>query len=134
MDKTSVKVEFTIIGDELIPKNATEKLKITPNQFWQEGEDIKGRQIKRKDTCWSINTGYEESNDINEQLFKIVGLLQDKKNILKELKSIHNLEYIFAIVVNIENNEKPEMYFNREFIKFANDIDAEFYIDMYIYS
>lgn len=44
-----------------------------------------------------------------------------------------NLEYIFGIVVNVENNEKPAMYFNIKFIEFANNINAEFYIDLYVY-
>lgn len=134
MDKTNVMVEFVMIGDKLDSNDVTEKLRIIPTKFWKKGDDIEGRKIKRVDTIWSINTEYEESYDINEQLFEMVGLIKDKKAILKELKSIYDLEYIFSIVINIYDNEKPVMYFNRDFVKFTNDIEAEFYIDMYIYS
>lgn len=53
--------------------------------------------------------------------------------LLKKLEMESNLEYIFGIVVNVENNEKPAMYFNIKFIEFANHINAEFYIDLYVY-
>lgn len=133
MDKTNVMVEFVIIGDRFDPCMITEKLKIKPDQYWVKGDSIQGRdaRVKRKDTSWIISTGYEESLDINEQLERIVELIKDKSIILKELERGFNLEYIFGIVVNIENNEKPAMYFNRDFIGFANEINAEFYIDLY---
>lgn len=135
MNKTNVMVEFTIVGDEFDPHLITEKLKIKPTQYWIKGEQVRGRneKIKRKETSWIISTGYEESLDINEQLEKIVELIKDKKTILKKLEMESNLEYIFGIVVNVENNEKPAMYFNRKFIEFANNINAEFYIDLYVY-
>lgn len=133
MDRTNVMVEFIIIGEEFDPNFVTEKLNIEPDEFWVKGDAIKGRNIKRKDTTWSINTGYEESLDISEQLEKIINLINGKKNILKELKIEYNLEYVFGIVVNVEDNQKPSMYFNNMFIEFVNDIKAEFYIDLYIY-
>lgn len=134
MDKTNVMVEFIMSGDKLDSNGVTEKLKIKPSKSWKKGEDIEGRKIKRIDSCWIINTNYEETYDINEQLFKIVRLLKDKKNILKELKNVYELEYFFEIVINVENNETPAIHFNKEFIEFANDIKSEFEIDMYIYS
>ncbi|MDT3427571.1 hypothetical protein J2Z22_003134 [Paenibacillus forsythiae] len=36
--------------------------------------------------------------------------------------------------VCVENNVKPSMYFNHDFIEFVSEINAEFYIDLYIYS
>lgn len=134
MDKTNVMVEFIMSGDKLDSNGVTKKLKIKPSKSWKKGEDIEGRKIKRIDSCWIINTNYEETYDINEQLFKIVRLLKDKKNILKELKNVYELEYFFEIVINVENNETPAIHFNKEFIEFANDIKSEFEIDMYIYS
>lgn len=110
MDKTNVMVEFIMNGDKLDLNDATEKLKINPSRCWEKGDDIKGRNFKRINTCWIINTDYEESYDINEQLFKIVGLIKDKKTILKELKNIYDVEYIFSIVINIQDNEKPDLH------------------------
>ncbi|WIW70179.1 DUF4279 domain-containing protein [Anaerosinus gibii] len=134
MDKTNIKVDFSIIGDTLHPCIATEQLKINPQKSWVKGDDIEGRSFKRKDTCWVISTEYEESLDINEQLLKVVAILEDKQKKLIELKRTYNVDYLFGIVVNIESNEKPTMYFDSKFIEFAHDIQAEFYIDLYIFS
>lgn len=125
--------EFVIVGDEFEPSYVTEKLNLVPDEFWVKGDDVKGRIVKRKDTTWSISTGYEESLDINDQLSKIMTRIQDKRKVLKEIRATCNVKFLFAIVVNIENNQKPAMHFNSQFIEFANDIKAEFYIDLYIY-
>jgi hypothetical protein len=88
---------------------------------------------KREHRTFIISTGYEQSLDINEQLEKVIIRISPKTNVLKEIKAMYSLDFLFAIVVNVENNEKPSMYFNSKFIEFANDIKSEFYIDLYIY-
>src|SRR5690349_18705523 len=102
MKKSNVMVEFIIVGDKLIPDVVTEKLQIYPDQFWIEGDDIEGKSMKRKDTYWILSTGYEESHDINFQLSKVVETIKEKKYKLKELRNEYDVEYFFAIVVNIE--------------------------------
>lgn len=134
MDKTNVKVEFIITGEEFNVTEISDLLKLIPSKSWDKGDDIPGKSIKRVETIWMIETEYEESLDINEQLSKILDSILDKKLILKEIKTKYSLEYVFAIVINVENNEKPSMYFNHDFIEFASEIKAEFYVDLYIYS
>ena len=133
MDNTNIMVEFRILSDDLNPKVITEKLLIEPNQYWMKGENIKNRDLKREYSCWIISTGYEESLDINSQLFKMLNLLKSKKKDLQYLRDKYSLEYRFDIVINIENNEKPAIFLNSEVIGFANDIKAEFDFDIYIY-
>ncbi|EYE87733.1 hypothetical protein Q428_11940 [Fervidicella metallireducens AeB] len=133
MNKTKVKVEFVIVGDEFNPGLVTEKLQINPNEYWVKGDDIKGRNIKRKDSCWIIGTEYEESSDINNQIIKVLNKIQDKKSNLCELGEYFNLEYILLIIINIEENEKPAIYFENEVIQFMNDIKGKIDIDLYIF-
>ena len=40
----------------------------------------------------------------------------------------------FMIVIKIENGELPAMYFKKEFIAFASEINAEIGFDTYIFS
>lgn len=134
MDKSNVMVKFVITGEGFYPNIITDRLNLTPSKHWIKGDEIPRKNIKRKETNWIICTEYEESFDINEQLNKIIHVIAEKKHILQELKKAYDIDYIFVIVVNVENNEKPTMYFNRKFIEFANEIEAEFYIDLYIYS
>lgn len=130
---TNINVEFAIVADYFNPNIITEKLKIEPDEFWIKGEKVLGKPIKRKDTTWSINTGYEETLYVSELLSKMLNRLRDKKEILCELKQLYKLEYYFIIVINIENNYSPAIDFNSEFIEFANDIKAEVDIPIYIF-
>lgn len=134
MDKTSVLVEFKIIGDEFEPEIITKVLQISPDKYWKKGERIKNRNSIRNFSCWSIKTGYEESIDINNQLVKIINKIKDKKNELVELKNKNKFDYKIEVVIKIENNEKPAMYLNSDIIGFVNDIKAELNFDLYIYS
>ncbi|WP_051272153.1 DUF4279 domain-containing protein [Shimazuella kribbensis] len=134
MKKTTVMVEFAIFGDDFSPDAVTEKLSTKPTKCWMKGESIRDMAIVRKETNWSISTGYEESWDINDQLKKLVELLENKRSDLKELKRIYNLEYKFFIVINVENNEKPAIYLENDMIEFANDIKAWFDFDLCIFS
>ena len=134
MKNTNVKVEFRVIGDDFEPEMITKKLAINPNYVWKVGDTINNKNFKRKYSCWSISTGYEESLDINEQLNKILLKIFDKKDVLKEIKELLAVEYRLDIIINIEGNEKPAIYLESETIEFANDIKAEFDFDLYINS
>lgn len=134
MEQTNVMVKFVITGEEFSHSEITSELQVNPTSFWTKGDCIIGKKMKRIETSWILATGYEHSYDINEQLFKIVNILLDKKFILKKMKEKYSIDYIFSIVVNVENNENPTIYFNRDFIQFANDIEAEFYVDLYVFS
>ena len=133
MDKTNVKVKFDIIGEKFLPDDITEKLSLKPSEHWMKGDKIKNKNIERKETCWTLSTEYEESYDINDQLKKIVDLLKPKKEVLVNLKNAFSLDYIFNIVINVENNEKPAIYLDSETVEFAGEIKAEFGFDLYIF-
>lgn len=130
---TNINVEFSIIGDKFKPEKITEELKIEPDECWLKGEKVPGRPIRRKDTTWSIETGYEETLDVVEMLNKMLNRLRDKKEILCELKEIYQLEYYFNIITNIEDYHTPEFEIHHEFIEFANDIKAEIGVPIYIF-
>jgi len=134
VDKTNIMAEFCIVADVFEPNIATELLQIDSTESWVKGEEIKGKNRNRIDSCWTISTGYEESLDINKQLNKVLSLIENKKDELLKLKSEYLIDFVFAIVVNIEENQSPSMYFNSSFIEFANSINAEFYIDLYVFS
>lgn len=134
MDKTTVMVRFSIHGDNFHPSFITEKLELMPTETHLKGELTKKGKNTWKETSWSINTGYEESDDINHQLEKIMLLLDGKTDKLIELKSSLCVEVLFMIVIKIENNEIPAMYFKKQFIHFLSTIDAEVGFDVYVFS
>jgi hypothetical protein len=91
-------------------------------------------KIKHDFSRWDIQTGYQESDDINIQVNQIYQILKKKINILNELKPKYELDYRLVIVINIEDNEKPGMCFDHYIIDFLHEIGAIIDIDMYIYS
>lgn len=134
MDATNIMVGFCIIGEDFNPEIATKTLQINPSQGWIKGENTLSENRKMIDTCWLISTGYEKSLDINEQLSKVLLLVKHKKDSLLELKNNYCIKFLFSIVINIENNQTPAIYFDTELIEFANSIKAEFSIDLYVFS
>lgn len=133
MDRTNVKVEFSIFGDQFNPNIITDTLLITPTGTWLKGDPLQ-KGLTRKETCWELSTEYEESSDINDQIDKIKDLIQDQKDQVITLIRENNLDCKFEVLINIENNAKPAMYLNKDTIKFIYDLGAEIDFDLYIYS
>lgn len=136
MNKTNIKVDFRVLGDEFEPKNITNKLLILPSFQWKKGEryTVRKKQFIKKYSCWGITTGYEESYDISIQILKIIDILSDKKRDLIELKKKYKLDYRIDAIINIENGETPGVYLDQNIIRFSNDIGADLDFDMYIMS
>ena len=133
MDKTNVKVEFCIFGDEFDPSNITQNLNIEPNQTHIKAEPIPHRKnLFWKETLWEINTDYEECYDINHILRKILDKILDKTDILLSIKKMYDVEMKFYIVIVIENNETPGMGLNQETIEFMGKIGSSIDFDIYI--
>lgn len=106
---------------------------ITPTRTWHKGDPIR-KDLYRKETYWELGTKYEESLNINDQIDKVIDLIQDKKDQVRRLMREYNLEYKFEVVINIENNAKPAMYLNKDTIKFIYDLGAEIDFNLYIHS
>lgn len=132
MDKTSVMVDFSIIGDDFSPQEITERLKIVPTEQYRKGE-LSKRSIERKESCWSKSTGYVETLYVSEVLTKLVAEILCAKKLLIDLKKELDLTYKFIIVIKIEQNQKPAIYLEKSIIEFANDIQAEIDFDLYIF-
>lgn len=133
LDSTNIMAEFVIVGEDFPNSEITRRLGIEPSEFYLKGDKVKNRNIYRKETSWSISTGYEPSLDINTQLSKLLSIIENKKQDLIHLKQTYKLDYKFCIVLRIEQNQSPSVYLDNNTIAFANDIQAEFDIDLYIF-
>ncbi|MDQ0247845.1 hypothetical protein J2S09_005521 [Bacillus fengqiuensis] len=133
VDKTQVMVYFSLYGDEFPTDEVTERLEITPSETYKKGDLIPNRStaLYRKETSWDLGTGYQVSLDVNDQLQKIIGKLQNKASIINEIKEAYSVECKFFIVVKIEEGNTPALYLDKDIIKFASSIEAEFDVDLY---
>ncbi|MCY9549980.1 DUF4279 domain-containing protein [Lysinibacillus xylanilyticus] len=132
MNKTQVKIYFSLFGDDFSIDDVTEKLEITPTDTYKKGDLIQNRSIFiRKETSWDLGTGYQFSLDVNDQLKQIIGMLQNKSSIINEIKEAYSLECKFFIVIKIEKGNTPALYLDKDIIKFASSIEAEIEVDLY---
>ena len=133
MERTKVKVCFSIFGDTFPLDYVTEKLGITPSDTYRKGDIIPNRSTTqfRKETSWDLDTGYQESLDVNEQLQQIITQLRNKVSIISEIKKTYSVECKFFIIVIMEEGHTPAFYLDKDVINFASSIEAEFDIDLY---
>jgi membrane-associated HD superfamily phosphohydrolase len=133
LNKTQVIVYFSLYGDDFPIAEVTEKLKVTPTETYKKGDLITNRSTVRyrKETSWDLGTGYQDSLDVNNQLQQIVGKLKNMPSTINEIKESYSLECKFFIVIKIEKGNAPALYIDKEIIKFASSIEAEFDVDLY---
>ena len=132
MDKTTVMAEFIIYGEHFPIEDVSKRLALEPTGYHVKGEKIR-EKVERIETFWFINTDYEESVDINDQLNQLIELLKEKENELLTMQSEFAVEYKFCIVIRVEKNEKPAMYLTQEVIAFISSIKAWVDFDLYIF-
>jgi len=134
MEKTNIMAEILIFGDDFEPSYISDKLGIAPTDFYIKGENLKYANKQRDHTCWTWNTGYEISLDIEEQILQIVKIFSPKIDILDKLKSDLSLEYKVGVVINVENGESPAIFLSMRTLQFLNAIKSEFDCDLYVSS
>lgn len=120
-------------GDDFPIDDITEKLEVTPTETYKKGDLIPNRSTVhcRKETSWDLGTGYQDSLDVNDQLQQVVGKLQKKTSTINEIKDAYSVECKFFIVIKIEKGVTPALYLDKDIIKFASSIEAEFDVDLY---
>lgn len=134
MDKTTVSAKFFLIGDIFEPLEITSILEITPTRIGKKGEKIRDGKLERKETFWELSTSEQNSYDINDQIEELTRQVIPVKEKLKEVMIKYELEGSIRIVIKIENNEKPAMYLEPEFINLISDLGFGLDFDLYIYS
>lgn len=134
MDKTKVKAEFSICGDVFDPREITKLLAIEPTEIYIKGVVSGTRKRPSTETSWSICTEKEESYDISEQTNALLMLLKDKADVLDKIRELYATTFIFSVLIEIENGEKPAIYWTAEANRFLGRIGAESSVDLYIYS
>lgn len=130
--KTSIMVDFSILGDDFAPIDITKQLTLIPTEQYQKG-DLSKRNVERVESCWSINTGYVETLYLSEVFTSLIQEISGKKELLIDLKKKLDLTYKFIIVIKMEQNQKPAIFLDSSIIEFANDIKAEIDFDLYIF-
>lgn len=136
MEQTQVMVYFSMFADEFPLEMVTKHLGIEPTDSFKNGDIIKKisptENYVRSYTCWKLSTGYQESLDVSEQMDMIIAQIGNKSAIINNFKKQFGLDCRFTIVIIMNNGYTPSLYLNQSIIAFANSINADFDIDLYV--
>lgn len=138
---TQIKLILVIFGDFLTPDEITNLTKINPTNSWVKGDLIphhKGlirkdnKILTRKESAWEYSTGFVQTLDFENVSNQFETMFRDKNLLLKKYINENGLDVTLNIVVEIADEEKPSIHFNKKIIELCNDINAEIDIDMYL--
>lgn len=132
--QSKINIEFSIKGENINPVEITKIIGLSPNRFYSRGDQIKNKPMFRDHSLWEIETGFQLSFDINNQLKPMIDMLNDKKDIIKNLTIQYDVVISFIVVINFINQDKPAIYLSKEVISFLNEIGADIQFDYYFYN
>ena len=132
-EKTQIKVILSIFGDEFLPENLTQLLNISPSKSWIKGDKVHDRNnLYRKESSWDYEIGFVQTLFLDEVYNMLLTVFENNINALKNYITENNLEVKIYIVIEIYDEEKPSIYFERRFLIFLNELNAEVDMDMYM--
>ena len=87
---------------------------------------------KQIEGFWTLKTEEKEERDLNIILQELISKISKKLPEIKNLCEKNNGEVIFDIVASFDDNSKPALYFEREFLNVVNYFNASIQIDLYV--
>lgn len=133
MGKNFVKAYFSIFGDSLPVEAFTNEIGITPTESYHIGEEyIRGEKTRHRYTSiWNFSSGVLETDNVTEQLDKVIDTLSPYVGVINKYKKEYNLECMLYIVLNYSEYQTPGLQLKMNHIRFAENVEAEFDIDIY---
>ncbi|UGU17904.1 DUF4279 domain-containing protein [Sinomicrobium kalidii] len=102
--------EFTITSDSVTPEELTEMLRILPSHLFKKGDKSvskhSGSLITKPYNLWAISskTLLSEEESISPHLEYLRSQLENKMEVLKNLKDDQNLELTFTVWIETDNS------------------------------
>lgn len=127
-------VYFALTGDNFDPQIVTERIGITPTQYWEKGDKGKYKQNLAY-SCWKLSTDQGKEYVLVDSLVdEVIEQLFDKIEIINELKMQFNLDSVLEIVMYIDTNEKqstPALGHDLRTIEFLYRTQTKTDVDIY---
>ena len=132
MEKTEIKVEFTIYNDlKLNHQEITEIIGCEPTVIWNKGDQIR-KDLFRKESAWIYSSKYTKSLYLEKLLDPFVQKLEPIAIPLSKYIKEHNLNSKFDIVLKIVDNEPPSHFLPKRFIHLCSQLNADIDTDIYL--
>ncbi|WP_324680293.1 DUF4279 domain-containing protein [Hymenobacter sp. GOD-10R] len=134
MSKSSSYVYFAFRGD-FNPIELTVRLGIEPTTTWKRGE---GRYpSQRKSACWQLETARgKEPVLIDKLVAEVIAKLEDKAELILQLKQEFRLDSVLEIVLFVDMNEEaspPALGHDVRTINFLARTQTRTDVDLYRY-
>jgi hypothetical protein len=127
--KYRVKVEFQITGTKIHPNEITEVLQITPSETWLMSDNVGKSLIKNKYHGWGLLSP-DTTLCMEKQICLIMELLTPKKRCLCNLRNMHEVEFEFAVMIDIDRRAYPPLHLSESVIRKLAGIYASVDIDI----
>lgn len=136
MSASNSQVYFALKGEDFKPAEITARLGIEPTTTWQKGD--KGQYNSQlKFSSWQLET--EEGKEplwIDQLVTEVIAKLEDRAEIILQLKQEFGLESVLAIVLYVDVNEDestPALGHDLRTINFLYRTQTRTDVDIYRY-
>lgn len=104
MTKYRTQVYFALKGDNFDPKKISNRLNLESTESWQKGDEGKYNP-SLDNSAWILSTEIgKEYIDIEKLIHEVLSKLEDKIEIINELKNEFDLISVLEIVLDIDTN------------------------------
>jgi hypothetical protein len=133
MQKTQIKLIFSIFGDYFDSQEFGKLVNLIPSNTWIKGDSLTNRKgLIRKETAWEYSIGFYQTLFLEEILDVFIQKFSPHSEVIVNYIKQYNLETKIDIIVEIVNDEKPSLFFEKAFLNLLSKMKGEIDIDLYI--
>jgi hypothetical protein len=131
---TKIKLTLAIYGDDFSPSQLTKIVNILPTNIWIKGDSIPNRKtsITRKETNWEFSQGYFESIDLEYVSNQLFDIIKPQIKLFQKFIQEYRLSSKLYIILEIENDEKPSLFIDKQMMEILILLNGEIDIDLYL--
>jgi hypothetical protein len=138
MEKNKVDLRLLISDFENVSHNdITRLLGIDPIYIRIKGEKRNPKNPSSPTwthNLWSMGSGLDEYASFEEQMNKILDIIEERMDAFKLLSSEYYMEFACAIFTYKDNGEStPSVHLEKRYNKIVGLLDIEFDIDLYVW-
>lgn len=124
---------FKIVGS-FNPDEASKLLNLTPEKTWKIG-DLRHNGTMYDFALWEIGRCTEYDVEVENQMRKTIALLQDKIQLLNQIREENDVSFVLEIVPSIYVGDvNPCLAPPLDVIDFCHATRTEIDIDIYVYN
>lgn len=133
-DSCIIYAEMHIVFDnDFDVRSITERLGITPTVCKNRKETrISPLTNEHVEGVWTLKTEEKEESDLGVVLNELIEKISNKLTEIKKICDENHGEVIFDVVPFFDGDNRPDLYFDRNFLDVVNCLNATIQIDLYV--